>query len=87
MWKCTPNWSQGELYPTTILRSRYGGVYEGANWVAFHETPSAVADTQGDDITCASFFRNYPHPIGWGNTPQEAYDKLKSACQKLTKED
>lgn len=45
------------LWPITIIASRYGGVYEGAKFLAFNlnffEIPDAV---HGDDISCSTWF-------------------------------
>jgi hypothetical protein len=44
-------------YPTTIIRTRYSGVYEGGPWAAldcsFDDVPDAA---DGSDIECARFW-------------------------------
>ena len=44
-------------YPVTIIRTRYGGVYEGGRWAAldcsFDDIPPAA---DGSDIECAEFW-------------------------------
>lgn len=46
-----------DIYPATIIRTRYGGVYEGGRWAALdcshEEVPEAAI---GDDIECAEFW-------------------------------
>lgn len=73
-----PWWHHGELYPVTIIRARYGGVYEGGEWLAFHEHADFLKDAEGSDLDCAAFFKHYPYPIGRGRyNPGEAYEDLK----------
>jgi hypothetical protein len=61
----------------TILRSRYGGVYEPGEWVAFACWPDQIPpDWNADDVTCAEFFAARRGEIGGGATPQEAYEDL-----------
>lgn len=73
-----------ETYPVTIIKARYGGIYEGGKFIAFceHVDTHVIDDAEGDDITSAMFFDNYPKlrnkPIGKGNTPDEAYHDLQS---------
>lgn len=78
------------MYPVTILKSRYGGAYEHAQWVAFNDYPEHLADAVADDSTCGVFFAGgvdrsvdpevelppYPGPIGRGDTPDEALADL-----------
>ena len=49
--------NERQIYPVTIIRSRYGGVYEGGRWVAFlcshEEVPEGAI---GDDVECAEFW-------------------------------
>ena len=44
-------------YPITIIRTRYGGVYEGGRWAAldcsFDDVPPAA---DGSEIACAEFW-------------------------------
>jgi hypothetical protein len=61
----------------TIIQARYGGAYEGAEFIALplllRDVPPAV---QGDDLSCARFFRNPPVALGLGDTPSDAYNDL-----------
>lgn len=63
-------------YPVTIIKSRYQGAYEGAQWVAFNANMDEVDDAEGSDITCSIFFERYQGPIGRGESPKHAYDDL-----------
>ena len=61
----------------TIVRSRYGGIYEPGEWVAFACWPADIPpDWNADDVTCAEFFAARGEEIGGGATPQEAYEDL-----------
>lgn len=59
-------------YALTIFRARYGGTYEGAEYLAFNAWMSDIEDAQGNDLTCSNFFATYPRPIGRGATPEKA---------------
>jgi len=80
-----------DIYPVTIIKSRYGGVYEGAKWVAFnaHSHSEILSQALGGDIPCSSFFAQMDNPridvknlfdkkifVGRGKNPQDAYDDL-----------
>ena len=75
-------WLEAE-WPTTIVRDRYGGVYSGAEWLAFpllpNEVPGAIV---ADDVSCRSFWlqRKTPGstPIGLGTTPEKALEQLRA---------
>lgn len=64
-------------YTVTILNARYGGTYEGGQWVALpcdsFMVPYAAV---GGDTECSEFFCDPQMPIGAGGTPQEAADRL-----------
>lgn len=85
-----------EIYPLTIIMSRYGGTYSGGKYVAFNETNDSgtLDDAIGDDCSCAGFFSDIENPIkninnifgekiycGRGDTPNEALEDL---AKKLT---
>lgn len=78
-----PYWHNNNLYPVTIIRARYGGTYEGAEWLAFHENADAIADAEGDDITCRIFFSYYVRPIGRGDTPETALADLNDGYRNV----
>jgi hypothetical protein len=76
-----------EIYPVIILKSRYGGTYEGADWIAFNADYEDLKGVDDGDCECVEFFRkiNASKMIncfkeiilcGRGATPQEAYDDL-----------
>ncbi len=76
-------WLRGTLYPLTVFRSRYGGTYEGGEWLAFNARTEELRDAEGDDITCATFFSHYPHPIGRGQTANMAIQDLEQQVLEL----
>ncbi|GIE80931.1 hypothetical protein Aph02nite_68810 [Actinoplanes philippinensis] len=61
----------------TIVRARYGGLYEPGTWVAFACWPEDLSpDWNADDATCAGFFAERADETGGGDSPQEAYADL-----------
>lgn len=67
-----------DIWPLTIVKDRYDGVYSGGKWTAWNmnhwKVPKAV---NGDDHECASLCAIYNAVYGRGETPQEAIDDLK----------
>ncbi|KXB08131.1 hypothetical protein AKJ56_01795 [candidate division MSBL1 archaeon SCGC-AAA382N08] len=67
-----------DIYPLTIIKSRYQGVYSGTKYIAFNDYPRNITDAMSDDVTTATFFSNYPkEKMGKGNSPREAYRALE----------
>lgn len=67
-----------DLYPVTIFKARYSGVYEGGPWVAFKLDPDEIGDAAtADDISCAGFFADHAGTYGYGKTPGEALAMLE----------
>ena len=71
-----------DYYPVEIFKSRYGGVYEGGDWIACVNC-NMPGEAQGGDPTCAAFWCDphayiaEPHPyctpgFGAGPTPATA---------------
>jgi hypothetical protein len=61
----------------TIVRSRYGGIYEPGEWVAFPMLPDQVPpEWNADDVTCSKFFQDRRGEFGGGDSPQVAYEDL-----------
>lgn len=68
-----------ELWPVTILTSRYGGAWEGGKWLAFHCDPWEVPEEVfGDDVTCNHWFYDHPNTYGAGQSPEAAVAALVS---------
>jgi hypothetical protein len=66
-------------WPVTILRARYGGVYEPGAWIAFPLTPGEVPqEWDADDVTCMTFFDERRGQVGGGATPDKALAHLIS---------
>jgi hypothetical protein len=67
-----------DLERVTIVRARYGGLYEPGSWVAFACWPAELSpDWNADDATCAGFFAERADEIGGGDSPQAAYEDLQ----------
>jgi hypothetical protein len=74
------------LWPVTIMRTRYGGVYEGGEWVAFNADPwsrwygksdGLPMEAFADDITCGDWWASDAAAlVGRGATPDEALKDL-----------
>lgn len=63
-------------YPVTIVRARYGGLYEPGEWLAFPLHPEALPeDWNAGDVACSTFW-DERRDIGGGSTPTEAYEDL-----------
>jgi len=63
--------------PVTIVRSRYGGIYEPGMWLAFPVRPDLLpSDWAADDVACMQFFEDRKGEFGGGESPQEAYKDL-----------
>ena len=64
-------------YPITIAQARYGGAYEGAEWIAFHLHPHDIPEEAfGDDSTCLAWWLDHGEGVGTGEAPQEAWENL-----------
>lgn len=72
------------MYPVTIITVRYGGVYEGGPWAAFHcypeDMPGAVT---GDDTECSAWWADHKDSayLGVGKTPELALKALTERMQ------
>jgi len=67
-----------DLYPVTIVRSRYGAIYEPGRWLAFSATPENLPpEWHADDATCAAFYAERSGEIGGGASPDAAYVDLQ----------
>ena len=68
-------------WPVTIVRTRYGGCYEGGEWAAFNYYPDS-AELDGhddDDVTCSGWWIDHEGDpkVSVGNSPDEAFKKLE----------
>jgi hypothetical protein len=67
-------------YPLTVMSARYGGSYEGGDWVAFNCYPHDISSAAyGDDIACAGFWGysvDHQPKVGRGATPNQAIADL-----------
>jgi hypothetical protein len=69
------------VFPVVVFTARYGGAYEGAQWIALNECVDFeyMHLVQGDDLACSQFFETYERhkPIGRGSNPCAAYANLR----------
>lgn len=69
-WTC-------RIYPVTIVRTRYDGLYEGDEWTAFACASSYVPwDVLGGDV-CEKWWADPDRIVAVGTTPDEALGKLQ----------
>lgn len=77
------------IYPLTLIKSRYGGVYEGGKFCAFNADLTDIIDSTGSDLECSEFFTNVNFGklkddlgeiivCGKGATPEEAINSLEN---------
>jgi hypothetical protein len=73
----------GYPFPLTIIRTRYGGCYEGGAWAAFASDPGEIPyEVSGDDVEC-SIWWSLPEAeiVGRGSSPMEAIaDQMRRAA-------
>jgi len=68
------------LYPVTIVKTRYGGTYErGGRWAAFPIDFSDVPmECISDDVTCCEWWANNGDYVGVGVDPIDALEDLEN---------
>jgi hypothetical protein len=72
-----------DVWPVTIVRARYGGIYEPGVWLAFPSHPDALPiEWDAGDIIASSYYEDHSHEIGGGSTPDEAYENLRTIMRK-----
>lgn len=81
--------SKENVWPVVIFRARYGGVYEGGEWVAVNcYTDSRFLEgTMADDTTCQEWFADPPCPVAAGATPAEALAALGPVVEEWESRD
>lgn len=72
-----------DIYPCTIVADRYNGSFSGAPWIAYRLSYFQLPDElDAGDEECHDFWEEEDKSlIGFGQTPQEAYDNLKKKIQ------
>ena len=67
-----------------ITETRYGGVYEGGPWAAFSITAFDVMpdDAFGGDPFALAWWDQPSVPVGVGDSPDEALDRLRNLMQR-----
>ena len=67
-----------DIYPLTIILTRYGGVYEGGEYAAFNCYPNQIPRAaQGDDISCSQWWEANSDLVGVGDTAEDALADLR----------
>lgn len=70
------------IYPLTVIKDRYSGLYSGGKYIAFnkeyYEVHKAV---NGNDDECINFWECYSDIVGKGNTPKEAIENLLESIE------
>ena len=65
------------LHKCTVVEARYGGIYEGRNYLAFPCNEDELPlGWNGSDIVCSAFWSNYKGLVGKGKTVKEAKTDL-----------
>lgn len=67
------------VYPLTVVRDRYAGIYSGAKYTAWNlECSEVPMEIRADDCTCAWFWSGNRTLVGFGDTPNDAEFDLYS---------
>ena len=74
-----------DIYPLTIIKDRYGGVYSGGTWTAFNLRRDEIPEEVGASDAIDFNFDHNKYPYGAGETPHMAIKDL--AEQLKQKED
>ena len=68
-----------DIYPLTIVPTRYRGTYEGGKWAAFNTHVNKMPNGWDDsDVQCVSWWRLNHNRIGTGESPEEAMSDLQA---------
>lgn len=68
-----------DIWPVTIVRARYSGVYEVGAWLAFPHHPDQLpVEWDAGDVICVEFWSDprRQEEIGGGDSPDAAYADL-----------
>jgi hypothetical protein len=65
----------GRIDPCLVIKSRYGGVYEGGKWLAF-PTEAAPDGPSSGDVACIDWFEENSWRVGIGDDPDGAVANL-----------
>lgn len=78
--------TEGDIYPLTICKDRYGGCYSKGEYTAWNLDPSEVPTEsyEAGDVDCWYFWEHNNIPCGLGDSPEEAVCNL---IKKVTQED
>lgn len=74
----------GDIYPLTVIKTRYGGVYEGGPYAAFSSRYYQIPkDALGSDIPCCGWWARNRHLVGIGASMDEAVSDLTNKLQTV----
>jgi hypothetical protein len=72
------------LYPITMTRSRYGGLYSGGTFMAFPLPPDEIPrEARGDDVECVTFFKQYTGVYATGDFVNGTIKQLSSTQSRI----
>lgn len=72
------------LYPITMTRSRYGGLYSGGTFMAFPLPPDEIPrEVRGDDVECLTFFKQYTGVYATGDFVNGTIKQLSSTQSRI----
>lgn len=79
---------QRDIYPLTIVKDRYTGVYSGGLYTAWNLDPDEVPiEICCGDSECMSFWMNNDILVGIGNTMQDAANDLERKLESIPKKE
>lgn len=74
-----------DIWPLIIVNDRYGGIYSGGEWIAWHcYIDHLPRDQAGGDCECWDFWNSYDGfpACGKGKTIDEALQDLKKNLEE-----
>lgn len=75
-----------KVYPLTIIKDRYSGIYSGGVYTAWNKEADEIPiQIYCDDITCCNFWVDNKEIVGLGLTPNLAEENLRRKLE-LTNE-
>ena len=73
------------IYPLTVVKDRYNGVYSGGVYTAWNMDADEVPiEISCGDTECMSFWMDNDIPVGIGNTMQDAVNDLAQKLENIS---
>ena len=67
-----------DIYPLTVIKDRYSGVYSGGEYLAFNlDFCDIDIDIICDDSSCMTFWDKFDDIVGKGKSMEEAVSDLR----------